>query len=549
MNYLTFTPTESKPHQMFSMKGDVIGCKSLLVNVVVGFLFLAASVYAQPSQTLQIGWATTDITPTQPVLIQGQFHARLSEGVKDPLTATALAIESQKGGQPVRVIMIGLDLISVADGLRDNSNLRKEVRERVVKAIPELKPTDISLNATHTHTAPVTSLRSAQEIYGVSLEEIAGGKKAIEPREYYYFAAEKIAEAAINAWKNRKPGGVSYGLSKAVVGHNRLQVDQAGKSLMYGNTSRPEFSHIEGYEDHNLNLIYTWDTSRKLTGVVVNIAVPSQVSEHLYEISADFWNETRALMREELGKDLYVLPQVSAAGDQSPHFMWNDKAEERMQKLMGLDKDGTGRNSMGRRLQIARTITEGVKTILPYMKENIEWDPIVAQKTENIPLSRRLLGPDDLATADKETAEWKPKYEQMLAEIKANPDKTKEKRWYTAITIAHTRYRRGRSVHERYEAEKRNPKLPVEVKVIRIGDVAIATNPFELYLDYGIRMKVKSPAVQTFVVQLAGGGSYLPTRRSILGGAYGAVPASTLFGPEGGTELVEKTVEMIKSLW
>lgn len=501
------------------------------------------------SQTLQIGWATTDITPTQPVLIQGQFHARLSEGVKDPLTATALAIESQKGGQPVRVIMIGLDLISVADGLRDNSNLRKEVRERVVKAIPELKPTDISLNATHTHTAPVTSLRSAQEIYGVSLEEIAGGKKAIEPREYYYFAAEKIAEAAINAWKNRKPGGVSYGLSKAVVGHNRLQVDQAGKSLMYGNTSRPEFSHIEGYEDHNLNLIYTWDTSRKLTGVVVNIAVPSQVSEHLYEISADFWNETRALMREELGKDLYVLPQVSAAGDQSPHFMWNDKAEERMQKLMGLDKDGTGRNSMGRRLQIARTITEGVKAILPYMKENIEWDPIVAQKTENIPLSRRLLGPDDLATADKETAEWKPKYEQMLAEIKANPDKTKEKRWYTAITIAHTRYRRGRSVHERYEAEKRNPKLPVEVKVIRIGDVAIATNPFELYLDYGIRMKVKSPAVQTFVVQLAGGGSYLPTRRSILGGAYGAVPASTLFGPEGGTELVEKTVEMIKSLW
>src|SRR5690606_13314517 len=549
MNYLTFTPTESKPHQMFSMKGDVIGCKSLLVNVVVGFLFLAASVYAQPSQTLQIGWATTDITPTQPVLIQGQFHARLSEGVKDPLTATALAIESQKGGQPVRVIMIGLDLISVADGLRDNSNLRKEVRERVVKAIPELKPTDISLNATHTHTAPVTSLRSAQENYGVSLEEIAGGKKAIEPREYYYFAAEKIAEAAINAWKNRKPGGVSYGLSKAVVGHNRLQVDQAGKSLMYGNTSRPEFSHIEGYEDHNLNLIYTWDTSRKLTGVVVNIAVPSQVSEHLYEISADFWNETRALMREELGKDLYVLPQVSAAGDQSPHFMWNDKAEERMQKLMGLDKDGTGRNSMGRRLQIARTITEGVKAILPYMKENIEWDPIVAQKTENIPLSRRLLGADDLATADRETAEWKPKYEQMLAEIKANPDKTKEKRCYTAITIAHTRYRRGRSVHERYEAEKRNPKLPVEVKVIRIGDVAIATNPFELYLDYGIRMKVKSPAVQTFVVQLAGGGSYLPTRRSILGGAYGAVPASTLFGPEGGTELVEKTVEMIKSLW
>jgi hypothetical protein len=95
-------------------------------------------------------------------------------------------------------------------------------------------------------------------------------------------------------------------LSKAVLGHNRLQVDRAGKSLMYGNTSRPEFSHIEGYEDHNLNLIYTWDKSGKLTGVVVNAAVPSQVTESMHQISADFWNETRALMRAELGKDLYV---------------------------------------------------------------------------------------------------------------------------------------------------------------------------------------------------------------------------------------------------
>lgn len=528
------------------MKSITTAIRNVLTYTLLGVF---CTVTVTTAQTLKIGWASTDITPTQPVLIQGQFHARLSEGVKDPLTATALAMESTKGGQPVRLILISLDLISVADGLRDDSDLRKEVRELVVKALPELKPTDISMNGTHTHTAPVTSLRSAEEIYGVSLKDIAGGKKAMEPREYYYFAAKKIADAAIQAWKSRQEGGISYGLSKAVVGHNRLQADNNGKSLMYGNTARPEFSHFEGYEDHNLNLLYTWDKSKNLTGVVVNIACPSQVSEHLYEISADFWNETRALMRQELGNKLYVLPQVSSAGDQSPHFMWNDKAEERMQILMGFEKEGVGRSSMGRRHQIARTITDGVKAILPYMKNSIEWDPVVAHKTERIPLSRRLLGPDDLATAEQEIAEWKPNYEKMLAEIKANPAKTQEKRWYTNITIAHTRYRRGTSVLERYEAEKKNPKLPVEVMAIRIGDMAIATNPFELYLDYGIRMKVNSPAIQTFVVQLAGGGTYLPTKRSIAGGAYGAVPASTLFGPEGGTELVEKTVELLKSLW
>jgi hypothetical protein len=74
--------------------------------------------------------------------------------------------------------------------------------------------------------------------------------------------------------------------------------------------------------------------------------------------------------------------------------------------------------------------------------------------------------------------------------------------------------------------------VPVEVHVIRLGDMAIVTNPFELYLGFGSRMKARSKAVQTFVVQLAGSGSYVPTERSVAGGAYGPIPESTEVGPE-----------------
>ncbi|MDD4193345.1 MAG: hypothetical protein PHI28_18560 [Mangrovibacterium sp.] len=90
--------------------------------------------------------------------------------------------------------------------------------------------------------------------------------------------------------------------------------------------------------------------------------------------------------------------------------------------------------------------------------------------------------------------------------------------------------------------------MPVEVHVIRLGDVVFATNPFELYLDYGMRIKARSQTVQTFLVQLSGSGTYLPVSRSIAGGSYGAVPASTLMDPEGGQELVEKTLEMINRI-
>ncbi len=105
-------------------------------------------------------------------------------------------------------------------------------------------------------------------------------------------------------------------------------------------------------------------------------------------------------------------------------------------------------------------------------------------------------------------------------------------------------------VLDRFELQQTQPKVPVEIQVIRIGDVAIATNPFELYLDFGMQMKARSKAVQTFVVQLANDHrSYVPTKRAVAGGAYGAIPESNEVGPEGGRELVERTLELIELLW
>jgi len=92
--------------------------------------------------------------------------------------------------------------------------------------------------------------------------------------------------------------------------------------------------------------------------------------------------------------------------------------------------------------------------------------------------------------------------------------------------------------------------VPVEIHVLRIGDAALATNPFELFLDYGLRIKAQSPAAQTIVVQLAAGsGAYLPTERAVQGGGYGAMPAVANVGPESGKELVEATLQMIRGLF
>jgi hypothetical protein len=103
---------------------------------------------------------------------------------------------------------------------------------------------------------------------------------------------------------------------------------------------------------------------------------------------------------------------------------------------------------------------------------------------------------------------------------------------------------------KRYEAQKEELSWSIEIHILRLGDIVIATNPFELFLDYGLRIKARSQALQTFIVQLASGYyGYLPTKRAVAAGGYGAEAASNNVGPEGGQELVEQTVKLINEMW
>ena len=102
----------------------------------------------------------------------------------------------------------------------------------------------------------------------------------------------------------------------------------------------------------------------------------------------------------------------------------------------------------------------------------------------------------------------------------------------------------------RYEMQQTTSFYSPEIHVIRLGDIAIASNPFELFLDYGLRIKARSKAAQTFIVQLAcDKGRYLPTEKAVAGGGYSAIVASNLVGPEGGRILVEQTVRLINSMF
>ena len=102
----------------------------------------------------------------------------------------------------------------------------------------------------------------------------------------------------------------------------------------------------------------------------------------------------------------------------------------------------------------------------------------------------------------------------------------------------------------REELQEKMDILDTECHIIRLGTIAIASNPFELFLDYGNQIKARSYAEQTFLIQLANGTEgYLPTEKAEKGGHYSAFLASGLVGHAGGEQLVRETLKNINKLF
>jgi guanylate kinase len=472
-------------------------------------------------QKMLIGWGTRDVTPNGKVSLRGQFHVRITDDIHDPLTTTALALEAADGSE--QAIIVSLDAVGITDYV--TAGCRKVLSEK----LPEFNSEKLFISATHTHTAPGQPgpiLSAPPEIKGVMSAE-----------EYGDFLIEKIGEAAIEAWNNRKPGALSWGKGHATIGFNRRVSYFDGSTVMYGKIDVPEFSHIEGYEDHGVDMLFTYDSEYKLTGMILNVPCPSQCTEGAYFVSADYWHETREAIRARHGRGIYILPQCAAAGDQSPRTMVNRQADARMLELKGYGND----YNTARRQDIADKISAAVDEVLATASKDIRNEAEFGHTVTNLDLEQRKATVNDLKNAEKEVALWKAKLEELKDADPASVE----------YSSAFRRIGFNQKVIDMYHAQQRGEQLsfPVELHSIRLGDVAMSTNRFEYYLDFGLRIKARSKAVQTFIVQLAGAGTYLPTARSMAGGSYGAYIASTPIGPEGGQQIVENQVKTINKMF
>ena len=498
---------------------------------------------------LKIGWASRDVSTDKPVNIPGQFHMRISQGVMDPVTVTALVVDN---GTDL-VIFLSADLVVVRSCLLD------EVRAKVAKrngAIPAIK---ILMNATHTHTGPShysdTGWANVSSATPSSSDIPPCGAEVASGDEYREFLSTQAAEAICEAYASRAPGGVAHGYGYAVVGHSRRAVyfDDTSKrpgaaqsgfrvnghAVMYGNTNDEQFSHYEAGADHFVNLLYTFDAAGRLTGAIVNVPCPSQNSEQGYKLSADYWHDVRQAVRRRHG-EIFLLPQCAASGDLAPRILHYKKAQARRFRL----KYGSEETELCARRDIAERVAAAFDEALAWARKDIRTAAPVRHVVETVQLSRRMITEEERAFAARQLDELKKQpFQTSGAPVEQLTNNSK---------LAAQRNRFAR-ILARHKEQLSQPKLAMELHVARIGEAAFASNRFELYMDFMHRIQAQSPFEQTFVVQLAGvpgpdGGSYLATARGAEGKGYSACLFCNLVSPEGGQELVENTVRILKEI-
>ena len=469
---------------------------------ILGVLALVAAPLAASAGEIVAGAATVSITPDRPVALWGQMHTRISTGVASPVTATVLVLESREGERSQgATTFVACDLVAIPD------DALAAIREKVAKAIPGYPVERIVSSATHTHTAPVL----LEGVYDIPAAGV------MQPAAYVDFFAERVAEGIRTAWEGRRPCRVGWGMGHAVVAQNRRSVYADNTAVMYGGTDKAEFRMIEGYEDHALDALFVWDPDGRLLATTILVACPAQEVEGNGQIDADFWHQVRESLRAEHGDGLHVLAWTGAAGDQSPHLMFRKGAEERMRRLRGTS----------RLEEIARRIVAGWKEALAGAEQ---------EKLASVPLEHRV---DRVALPRRPVSEREAELaKEKVRELSGSPGNATLLWWHGGVV-------------ERWERQQSGDTVPftTEVHVVRIGDVAVATNQFELYTDFGIAMKARSPALQTFVVQLAGPGTYLPSARAARGGGYSAIAESNEVGPEAGQVLVDHTVARLAELF
>ncbi len=433
---------------------------------------------------LTAGAACREITPRNSQFLFGYPHVpRYSTGVHDPLYSSALYLFDGH----TRLLFIANDIIFIPKYLAQS--IRRQIEQAT--AIPAAH---IMVTATHTHSGPKT-------VDCISNSE----DPAVPPTDpdYLSFLEEQIVASALQAYHSAQPAEVGFVLADAHgVGTNRR--DPAGPA------------------DYQVPVLMIRSAGHRvpLALMMVYSMHPTVLQQNSTLISGDFPGMAREYLHQTIPglQHCPILYHTGPCGNLSPRHTIRDTTFEECQRL-------------------GHMLGRAVEKVLSRVEFSTEIPLNCLQDFTD--MTRRTFSSVEAAKTGVQSAMQKLEQARQNHSPRAEIRTAECDLFGAQETLTLAKAAADNQLSKTYQSCS-----PTEIQVFSVGPWKYVGWPGEIFVEYALQ--IKSKASDTFVISLANGElqGYLVTNEAFREGGYEA--SNTLFDPQSGDILVERTLELLK---
>lgn len=439
-------------------------------------------------QSVNAGVARGEITPRLGVELGGYpYFDRPASGVHDPLVAGALYLESDD----VRTLVIATDLFWIT---RPQAT---EVRNLVAEATG-IPADNIFITCSHTHSAPWMS---------VVFKGFPG--RPFETRvsdEYIETAIAECARVGIAAAASTFPAEVGVGLAKC--GHD------AGVG---GNRRDPKNGPI----DDDVPVLAVRDQNGTVRAIWTKYALhPTILHGENTLVSADFPWAMRQTVEAEYTEAVFLY-SMGTAGDQSPRYYRDGQTFDEVERFG---------------VTLGRSVLDAVASA--------KWTPsprLGASSTAVDLVVKEYPAPEEL---DQKVADLKARHAALIAADAPYNEVQTTDLW---ILGAECDYMNAQAQREGELEPRYESGTPYSVYLLTVDDTAWVFLPGEIFCDFGLDIKRRSPYDVTHVVTLTNGHlpGYCVTQDALAEGGY--EPGNSILDPKSGDVMADAAVALLNS--
>ena len=441
-------------------------------------------------RVLKAGAAKADITPPLGELIIGGFRPFPATAIHDKLHARCLVLDNGE----TRIAFVICDNVGIVREVYD------EAREKIAKETGF--PTEnILMAATHTHSATRARLPNYRPIVvrGIA-DALKRALENLEPAKIGWGGVNEPSELFNRRWYVTDPDLLKNPFGK---------LDKVRMNPPRGNASLVKPA---GPVDSEISFLSVQSKEGRPIALLANYSLHYVGGVKGGEVSADYFAIFSNRIGELLGAETSNPPFVGLLSNGTSGDVNNINFRE---------KGGKRYQSYEKMQEVAEKVAQRVKQAQAKIAYH-DWVKLGSARRD---LKLKVRKPD---------AEMRKYFKVVMAKPEDAPK--------------HHRYERHYA--ERVQALDEGPdEIDVPLQAVRIGDLAIAAIPFEVFTETGLEIKDQAPFADAFTIELANSShGYLPTPRQHELGGYETWMGTNRVEKDASVKITKTILDLMREL-